>query len=121
MGSHRIDGQPAVGDFLAAFLAITVFAGGDTAFSHLDTHQIALTGPFARLRHRLLLHGVHARKPTDGNLIQLNRSARIARHLGVLFDLGAFRCQPFPCGTHIDCHKDEVIGRPEIEQGSRMR
>jgi hypothetical protein len=44
---HRVDGEPAVGDFLAAFLAIAVIARRDPPFGHLDAHQIALAGALA--------------------------------------------------------------------------
>jgi hypothetical protein len=49
------------GNFLTAFGAISVFAVFNASERRVDALQVASPRALRRLRHRLLLHGVHAR------------------------------------------------------------
>lgn len=117
MGRHGVDGEPAVRNFFAAFFAIAVLAGLYAPLGHLDTHQIALAAAFGGFGHRLLLQGVHARQPSDGDLIQFDSRTRIHAHGRMRFDLSPLSGEPFLCLFNIDCHKGTLSMAADADKG----
>ena len=133
---RRIELQPTRVDELAAILALTIAAIVATAQRGLDAPQRLLSALARTLRHRLLLHRVHARQPADAGLIQhhgrrggiaLLRQAQQIRarrqELGAeVIDIG------FGCLSHLSssqsqalCQQWRSIGyRPVLPRGQTL-
>ncbi len=101
---HRVDLQPLVGDFIAAIGTVAVFAIVQAPLGHFNSCQVAPARALGRLGHRLLLHGVHARQPTDRLLVQFHRPAGVCGKGGIGPQLLAFFVEALARGVQIDSH-----------------
>lgn len=101
---HRVDSQPAVGNFGIAVDAVAVIAVLDPSFGHLDARQIALALSFLCLRHGLLLHGIHARQAADRLLVEHDGGASLFGKPGHVLDFGLAFGEPASGNGKIDCH-----------------
>ena len=80
-GDGRVDGEPLCGNSLPAVGTVAVFAGIEPAQRRLDKWQPRAAACLHRLRHRLHLHGVHARDAADALLVECDRAALVRRRL----------------------------------------
>src|SRR5690606_2988856 len=86
---RRIEVEPALVYLLPADKAVPVIAFLDPLQRCVDPRQLFLPLACGRKRSRLLLEGMHSRKPPDRRLVQLHRATIGFRLLLGLQQLGA--------------------------------
>jgi hypothetical protein len=82
-----IYGQAADIDFFTAHEAVTELTGLNSPQGGFNSDQLLLASPIGLFRHLLRLHGIHAGKPANAGLIQLNRFGGLPGAFIQIFEL----------------------------------